>query len=443
MDRIRAGAWLLAVAILGLSVYATHAQDNPKKTDPAVKGKKEEPKAEEKKEPKVEIDPALKKQALALNDITGSDALDEQLRKFIKDREAAKKLLAVAGEMAKDKDQPFGYNAALLLGKTAAIIKDPKASEMFYRLAGEKAAAIKSSSKLLAVYDGLISMHLDNNDYEKAAAACKEFIKLPGDEQFERTKPFVQEKLIQSIAKQGKIEEALKLTQELLDDTNDSWYFMRLKAIVQREGELYQDSADTYLEVLKKLRRSDLEDEVRERFSEQIRYSLSSVYIDLKEIDKAAEQLEMLLKKKPDNATFNNDLGYIWADHDMKLDEAEKLIRKALDEDKKMRDAIKDLPEELNKENSSFLDSLGWVLFKKKNYAEAKKYLLKATEDEVGQHIEVLDHLADVHIQLGEIKEAVAVWEKALKVTKPTSKRERAKKAQVEEKLKKYKPMVK
>ena len=61
------------------------------------------------------------------------------------------------------------------------------------------------------------------------------------------------------------------------------------------------------------------------------------VYLDLNQVDKSAEQLKILLDKEPDNPTYNNDLGYIWADHDMNLEEAEKLIRKALDEDRKRR----------------------------------------------------------------------------------------------------------
>ena len=106
-----------------------------------------------------------------------------------------------------------------------------------------------------------------------------------------------------------------------------------------------------------------------------MRYILSGVYVDLKQIDKAAEQLETLLKDDPDNPTYLNDLGFIWADHDMKLDEAEKLIRKAIDKDREQRKKIEDLPKDEDDDNAAYLDSLGWVLYKKKEYKEAKKYL--------------------------------------------------------------------
>ena len=80
------------------------------------------------------------------------------------------------------------------------------------------------------------------------------------------------------------------------------------------------------------------------------------------------------------------------------------------------------------------LDSLAWVLFKKKNYAEAKKHLLEAVKGDEGRHVEIFDHLADVHIALGEKKEAVEVWKKALELEN-VSKRDEARKEEIKKKL--------
>src|SRR5262249_41690714 len=133
--------------------------------------------------------------------------------------------------------------------------------------------------------------------------------------------------------------------------------------------------------------------------------------------------------------TYNNDLGYIWADHDMNLEEAEKLIRKALEEDKKQRRANPELDAEDDHDNAAYLDSMGWVLYKRKQYQEAKKYLLQAVEQKEGQHIEILDHLADTHMALGEKAEAKAVWKKALEI-EARDHRERQRKTEVEKKIK-------
>src|SRR5262249_12172602 len=139
-----------------------------------------------------------------------------------------------------------------------------------------------------------------------------------------------------------------------------------------------------------------LEKDERVRYADRVRYILSSIFVDLKEIDKAAEQLQALLKDHPNNPTYNNDLGYIWADHDKNLDEAEKLVRKALEEDRKQRKNDPDYDPKDDRDNAAYLDSVGWVLYKQKKFKEAKKYLQAAVKEKEGQHIEIFDHLGDV-----------------------------------------------
>ena len=91
------------------------------------------------------------------------------------------------------------------------------------------------------------------------------------------------------------------------------------------------------------------------------------------------------------------------------------------------------------KENAAYLDSLGWVYFKQKKYKEALEPLKKAVLDEdEGNHLEIWDHLGDCHLALGDKKEAIAAWEKALKM-EDLSKRDGERRRKVSEKLKKAK----
>ena len=84
----------------------------------------------------------------------------------------------------------------------------------------------------------------------------------------------------------------------------------------------------------------------------------------------------------------------------------EKLIRKALEEENKKRQ-LKAKPEltaqpDVPKNNASYLDSLGWVLFKeKKKYKEALGPLEEAVKDPDAQSIEIYDHLAEVQMATG------------------------------------------
>jgi tetratricopeptide (TPR) repeat protein len=213
----------------------------------------------------------------------------------------------------------------------------------------------------------------------------------------------------------------------------------QLVSRVMREVGRTEEAAKVWEEAIDRLQKDKdekIKEKAREKLIGDIRYALSNVYVDLKQVDKAADHLKALLEKHPDNPTYNNDLGYIWADHDKNLEESERLIRKALDEDRKLRHkANPDLKPEEDQDNPAYLDSLGWVLFKLKKYQEAKKYLLEAVKQEDGQHAEILDHLGDIHMALGEKAAAVAVWKKAVEVA-GDSKREQARKAEVEKKLK-------
>jgi tetratricopeptide (TPR) repeat protein len=381
-------------------------------------------------------DADLRRQALALNDITGKDALEARLVELVKDAAGTKKLLAVAEAIAKEKNQPFSYNAAYLLARAAHELKAVDAGRTFYRLCADEAVKLQSVQKIGQAYGGLILLLYEDKKYEECVKVCQELLEMK-DEEVRSLKPRVAQQMIQALAKQGKIDQATKLVENLVKAQPENWLVLALQGWVHREAGRYAEAAKAYEDVVERVQKEKaLDKEDKAEFIEMYRYILSNVYIDLDQVDKAAEHLKALLEAKPDDPTFNNDLGYIWADHDMNLEEAERLIRKALEEDKKIRRKLNpDLKPEEDKDNAAYLDSLGWVLFKQKRYKEAKPYLLQAVQDKEGQHIEILDHLGDLHMALGEKAEAIAAWKKGLEVAGP-SKREQQRKVEVEKKLK-------
>jgi tetratricopeptide (TPR) repeat protein len=388
-------------------------------------------------------DDALRDKALKLNDITGNLPLKGELRLLFKDEAGTKKLVEAAVKMAKEKNQPFNYTGAFILARSAHFVKNFEAAQLFYKIALEAASKVQSSSKIIEVYDGTIDLLIENKKFDDAVKTCQDFLdieKTNDDDPIIRVRPFIMERMIQALAKQGKFDDAMKQTDDLVErDGKDGWYFLKLRAEIYREQGKLGDAIETYDEVLERLKSNKrIPDESREKYIRVIRYTLTGVYVDDNKIDKAAEQLQALLKDNPDNPTYCNDLGFIWADHDMNLDESEKLIRKALEEDRKNRKENEDLEPEDDKDNPAYLDSLGWVLFKKKDFKEAKKYLEEATQSKEGQHIEILDHLADTHMALGEKDDAIKTWEKALKSDPENlSKRDQERRISVEKKLKK------
>ncbi len=119
--------------------------------------------------------------------------------------------------------------------------------------------------------------------------------------------------------------------------------------------------------------------------SEDILMDLADYYEKLKQYDKVEEYLRKLLSINPDNPSALNYLGYLYADQNKNLDEALKMIEKAL---------------KAETENAAYLDSMAWVLYRLKRYQEAFEYqkkALKKTPDEK----EMIDHMKEILKALG------------------------------------------
>ena len=119
--------------------------------------------------------------------------------------------------------------------------------------------------------------------------------------------------------------------------------------------------------------------------------------------------MKKVLEIDPDHPEALNFIGYMYADRGLNLDEAERLIRKAI---------------LLKPGNGYMLDSLGWVLFRKNRLDESIRYLKEASgllpEDPT-----ILEHLGDVYLQSGATREAVETFRKALQLNPGNEKLEK------------------
>jgi tetratricopeptide (TPR) repeat protein len=95
-----------------------------------------------------------------------------------------------------------------------------------------------------------------------------------------------------------------------------------------------------------------------------------------------------------------NYIGYTYADQGIRLDEAESLVRKALDQDP---------------ENGYILDSMGWVYYKKEMFEKALAYLEKAARLVPDDPI-ILEHLGDVYVKVGRPGKALDAYKRALEL---------------------------
>ncbi|PYJ76311.1 MAG: hypothetical protein DME77_06360 [Verrucomicrobia bacterium] len=169
-------------------------------------------------------------------------------------------------------------------------------------------------------------------------------------------------------------------------------------AIAQREAKQIQQAVATFEEALHEAELDQDDEIINAKF--YFNYGATAEQAGLYE--KAADLLRKSIALDPANAAeAYNYLGYMWADHNMHLDEAEETIRRAL---------------EIEPNNGSYLDSLGWVEFRKGKFDQALADLLRAAKNIDREDPIVFEHIGDTYLKLNRVPEALESWQKALKL---------------------------
>jgi tetratricopeptide (TPR) repeat protein len=127
-------------------------------------------------------------------------------------------------------------------------------------------------------------------------------------------------------------------------------------------------------------------------------YTLSHLQARIDQPRAAAATLRRVLELLPSHAGAANDLGYYYADMNEQLSTAEALVSQALD-------AVPN--------SAAFVDSLGWVYYKRGQMDQAVLTLRRATELPGGDQPDVLRHLADALYRAGRTLDAQESWQRA------------------------------
>jgi tetratricopeptide (TPR) repeat protein len=126
----------------------------------------------------------------------------------------------------------------------------------------------------------------------------------------------------------------------------------------------------------------------------------ASVYEEAGDFSDAVASAEKALAVNPQGPLAANFLGYILADHNVRLAEAEKLITLAV---------------RAEPQNVAYLDSLAWVHFRLRRYAEALGEINQALRLSDGAPDPViLDHAGDIYEANGYSRLALRYWWGAL-----------------------------
>jgi tetratricopeptide (TPR) repeat protein len=118
------------------------------------------------------------------------------------------------------------------------------------------------------------------------------------------------------------------------------------------------------------------------------------------QFERAEALLQQAMRLDPENAEAFNYLAYMWAEKGIHLDQALEYSRHSLDCDP---------------DNGASLDTLGWILFKQKQVAEALT-CLQAAHYFMPDDPTILEHLGDVWSALHDDSEALAWWKRSYRI---------------------------
>jgi tetratricopeptide (TPR) repeat protein len=113
---------------------------------------------------------------------------------------------------------------------------------------------------------------------------------------------------------------------------------------------------------------------------------------------KAEPDFKKALQLQPDQPYVLNYLGYTWVDRGVHLDEAIKMLQRAIQQ---------------KPDDGFIIDSLAWAYYRLKQYDKAVLYQEKAVSFEPGDPV-LNDHLGDIYWKVGRHTEARFQWQRAL-----------------------------
>ncbi len=139
------------------------------------------------------------------------------------------------------------------------------------------------------------------------------------------------------------------------------------------------------------------------------KFYLALSYDKLKNFNKTEQLLKEIIEVDPDNVKALNYLAYSYTEKTIHLDEAEEMLMRVL---------------KLQPNVPAYLDSMGWLYYKKRNYELAEKYIFAAAnaQPKVFDR-DIYEHLGDISIELKKLSQSWLAYAVAYDLGSKTAKK--------------------
>ena len=225
---------------------------------------------------------------------------------------------------------------------------------------------------------------LQNNEMEKALMSLERATEIDPNQ----AEAWAQR--IQILFSLNRYEEVIALSEEADENAPDN-AFVQFFTGASYMFEGWHEQAETWLENASMA-------PSRRNFRSAIYGTLGDVKQQLDKWEETVDAYERALRLDPENTTTMNNYAYYLSVRNENLEKALEMATQAVESDP---------------QNSSFLDTLGWVYYQMENYEQARNYIQQSI-DTGSASAEVFEHMGDVLAAAGNQEQAKEWWEKAL-----------------------------
>jgi tetratricopeptide (TPR) repeat protein len=238
-----------------------------------------------------------------------------------------------------------------------------------------------NDARAYAMYGNML---LETEQYNEAKAALKKASKL-NDQDYT-----VWEQLVR-LELGNDVDEAIKDANEALSIFPNQAWLNYLAGVAYAQKKDY-NKALSYASNVPSLETGD-KDLLSQTYS-----VMGDCYHGMKDFKKSDEAYDRSIEYNPDNVYTLNNYAYYLSLRGEQLEKAAQMSKHS---------------NELEANNPSFEDTYAWILFKQKNYAEAKTWIEKALANNKNKSAVATEHYGDILFYLGKVDEALDNWKKA------------------------------
>jgi tetratricopeptide (TPR) repeat protein len=220
---------------------------------------------------------------------------------------------------------------------------------------------------------------------KKPAMAIKIYERVPANSPLKRN---AQIQLATELDAADRSDEAIKILKNVTAEQPKDLEAIMALGNIERGRKKFADCAQTYSKGIEALPQNN------DKANSVYYYYRGICEERTKQWSKAEADMRKALELQPEQPHVLNYLGYSWIDQGINLDEAMKMIKRAVEQ---------------RPDDGYIVDSLGWAYFRIGNYDEAVKNLERAI-DLKPEDPTINDHLGDAYWRVGRTLEAKFQW---------------------------------